>query len=433
MRHLETLLGGEYRVCVIGLGYVGLPLALEVAKYFDCCGFDVDEKRISELKNFSDSTGEVPATSLLESSLTYTNDASELDQFNFFIIAVPTPIDIFKVPDLSNLYSACSLIAPYCHSGLHVVFESTVYPGVTRGILAEYLSSKSGSVFNKDFFLGYSPERINPGDRHHKITDVIKVVSGSTPSAAEVINNMYRKIIGAGTYLTQNIEIAEGAKVIENIQRDVNIALMNELSIIFNKLGISFDDVLSAAKTKWNFLDFRPGLVGGHCIGIDPYYLMHAAQTVGYEPTLIRSARIVNESMVSEVVGRIARILLSDQCSVAVEGHKPRVAILGLSFKSNVSDLRNSKSVELTKELGRLSIDLEVIDPVVSPLEGQKAIGFPLTKNLSGSYDCIVLAVAHECFKAILAKNVLGKFLSETGTVFDIQGVVSGEFKIEEI
>lgn len=396
-------------IAVIGLGYVGLPLAVEFGKRRPVLGFDINQARIAELQSGQDHTLEVSPEELKEAAhLRFSADTAALAACNFFIVTVPTPIDVHKQPDLSPLIKASETIARVLKRGDVVVYESTVYPGATEEDCVPVLEKFSGLKFNLDFFAGYSPERINPGDKEHRVTTIKKVTSGSTPEVAELVDAIYREIITAGTHMAPSIRVAEAAKVIENTQRDVNIALINELSIIFTRLGLDTEAVLQVAGTKWNFLPFRPGLVGGHCIGVDPYYLTHKAQAVGYHPEIILAGRRLNDSMGAYVVTQLVKQMTKQR--IHMQG--ARVLIMGLAFKENCPDLRNTKVVDIVRELAEYDVKAEVFDPWVSSAEAQHEYGFgTIEQPEAGAYDAIILAVAHRQFKAMGAPAIraLGK------------------------
>ncbi|WP_323016918.1 Vi polysaccharide biosynthesis UDP-N-acetylglucosamine C-6 dehydrogenase TviB [Castellaniella sp.] len=399
----------DVRLAVVGLGYVGLPLAVEFGKQRDVLGFDINARRIDELRAGRDHTLEVSGPELAEASrLHYSSDPAELATANVFIVTVPTPIDQYKQPDLTPLERASETIGRVLKRGDTVIYESTVYPGATEEVCVPVLERTSGLKFNVDFYAGYSPERINPGDKQHRVSTIRKVTSGSTPEIAELVDALYRQIITAGTHKASSIKVAEAAKVIENTQRDVNIALINELALIFNRLGIDTLDVLQAAGTKWNFLPFRPGLVGGHCIGVDPYYLTHKAQSIGYHPEIILAGRRLNDSMGGYVVSQLIKAMTKRR--IQVQGS--HVLVMGLTFKENCPDLRNTRIVDIVRELGEYNIDVDVYDPWVEPAEAQHEYGItPVSKPTPGAYDGIILAVAHEQFAAMgaAALRALGK------------------------
>lgn len=399
----------ELKIAIIGLGYVGLPLAVEFGKQVPVVGFDIHQKRIDELKSGQDHTLEVSPEELKQAhGLSYTSNLEDLKTCSFFIVTVPTPIDQYKQPDLSPLIKASTSIGKILKKGDIVVYESTVYPGATEEVCIPELERVSGLKFNQDFFAGYSPERINPGDKLHRVTNILKITSGSTPEVAEFVDQVYNLIIEAGTHKAASIKVAEAAKVIENTQRDVNIALINELALIFNKMGIDTEEVLKAAGTKWNFLPFRPGLVGGHCIGVDPYYLTHKAQAIGYNPEIILAGRRLNDGMGAYVVTQLVKGMLKKR--IQVEGAK--VLILGLSFKENCPDIRNTRIIDIINELKEYHVNVDIHDPWVDAQEAKHEYGISLAGTLSeGVYDAVILAVAHEQFKAMGAEKIraLGK------------------------
>lgn len=394
---------------IIGLGYVGLPLAVEFGKKYPVVGFDINTIRLGELSKGNDSTLEVEERELAEAKhLTYSNSLDALKACNVFIVTVPTPINEHKQPDLTPLIKASETIGKVLKQGDIVIYESTVYPGATEEDCVPVLERVSGLTFNKDFFCGYSPERINPGDKEHRVTNILKVTSGSTPEVAETVDQLYRSIITAGTHKASSIKVAEAAKVIENTQRDVNIGLINELSLIFNKLDIDTEEVLKAAGTKWNFLPFRPGLVGGHCIGVDPYYLTHKAQSIGYHPEIILAGRRLNDGMGAYVASQLVKAMLKKR--IHVKGS--RVLVLGLTFKENCPDLRNTKVVDIIAELKDYGVSVDCYDPWINATEAQHEYGIaPVSEPDVGAYDGIVLAVAHKEFAAMGADKIraLGK------------------------
>ena len=387
----------ELKIAVIGLGYVGLPLAVEFGKKVPVVGFDIHQKRIDELKSGKDHTLEVSPEELAQSAhLTYSANLEDLKDCNFFIVTVPTPIDDFKQPDLTPLIKASTSIAKVLNKGDVVVYESTVYPGATEETCIPVLEQVSGLTFNQDFFAGYSPERINPGDKLHRVTNILKITSGSTPEVADFVDQVYNLVIEAGTHKASSIKVAEAAKVIENTQRDVNIALINELAIIFNKMGIDTEAVLEAAGTKWNFLPFRPGLVGGHCIGVDPYYLTHKAQSLGLHPEIILAARRLNDRMGEYIATQLIKEMVKKR--IQVVGSK--ILVMGLSFKENCPDIRNTKIIDMVKALKEYELDLDIYDPWVDPKEVEHEYGLtPITELQEHQYDAVVLAVAHDQFR----------------------------------
>ena len=414
--------GAKISIAVIGLGYVGLPLAVEFSKYDNVVGFDIGKARVKELNNGIDSTGEVSAQELkLAKRLTITADRHELNLCNVYIVTVPTPIDENRQPDLNPLLSACETLGGVLKKNDIVIFESTVYPGCTEEVCVPALERHSGLRFNVDFFCGYSPERINPGDKNHRLPNIKKVVSGSTTEVTTVINDLYLKVIKAGTHLASSIKVAEAAKVIENTQRDLNIALINELAIIFNLLDVDTEDVLEAASTKWNFIPFKPGLVGGHCIGVDPYYLTYKAQKVGYEPDVILAGRKVNDNMSCYVASQLVKAMTKN--NVKINGAK--VLILGLAFKENCPDIRNTKVVDLFKELADFGLDPEVFDPIVDPEEAYIEYNVQLLNEPKvDAYDAIIIAVAHDEFSQI-GVGTIRSFGKENHILYDLKYVMS--------
>ena len=386
----------QVRIAVVGLGYVGLPLAVEFGKQMPVIGFDINRARVDELKGGHDHTLEVDAAELATAAkLSFTTELTELARANFYIVTVPTPIDRYKNPDLTPLIKASETIGKVLKTGDIVVYESTVYPGATEEDCVPVLERVSGLTFNVDFFAGYSPERINPGDKAHRVSTIKKVTSGSTPEVALLVDEVYRKIIIAGTHRASSIRVAEAAKVIENTQRDVNIALINELALIFNKMGIDTEAVLEAAGTKWNFLPFRPGLVGGHCIGVDPYYLTHKAQSIGYHPEIILAGRRLNDSMGSYVVTQLVKRMMQQ----GIQVKDAKILVMGLTFKENCPDLRNTRVVDIVHELQEYHVAVDVYDPWVEVQEAQHEYSItPITELKSGAYDAVVIAVAHGQF-----------------------------------
>ena len=414
----------ELNIAVIGLGYVGLPLAVEFSKKFPVLGFDLSSKRIKELNNKIDRTNELSQEELEralsdDGNLELSSSESDLCSSNFLIVTVPTPIDEFKVPDLSLIISACEMIGDNLNKNDIVIFESTVFPGATEEICMPILESRSGLKFNKDFFCGYSPERINPGDKEHTISSIVKVTSGSSPAAAEFINKVYSEIISAGTFLATSIKVAEAAKVIENIQRDVNIALANELAILFERMNISTKDVLQAAGTKWNFLKFKPGLVGGHCIGVDPYYMTYKANSLGLNPQLILAGRRINDGMPEFVAAQIIKSMISS--NINVKGSK--LLVLGITFKENCPDIRNTKVLNLVDELVDYGCEIDVADPQADHQEVLSNYGIKLLSNNIdynfSKYDFIIYAVDHTEF------NKLKFSESDNNKIYDITSTLS--------
>jgi UDP-N-acetyl-D-galactosamine dehydrogenase len=408
------------RIGVVGLGYVGLPLAVEFGKFYETVGFDVKPERIKELESGRDSTLEVSSPELKSTTkLTFTGSVNGIRHCNVYVVTVPTPVDEFKRPELSPLERSSESVGQVLKKGDIVVYESTVYPGCTEEVCVPILEMVSGLKFNKDFFVGYSPERINPGDKLHRLTTIKKVTSGSTPEAADFVDGLYGSIVTAGTHKASSIRVAEAAKVIENTQRDVNIALINELAMIFNKLGIDTEEVLEAAGSKWNFLPFRPGLVGGHCIGVDPYYLTHKAQEIGYHPEMILAGRRLNDNMGGYVAAEVVRLMNLNRIHVAGS----RILVMGLTFKENCPDLRNSKVVDVVRELETYSAEVDVYDPWVSRLEARHEYGItPIRTPKRGQYDAIVAAVAHDEFKK-LGIDAVRKFGRKSHVVYDIKYV----------
>ncbi|MDB4521879.1 Vi polysaccharide biosynthesis UDP-N-acetylglucosamine C-6 dehydrogenase TviB [Gammaproteobacteria bacterium] len=411
-------------IAVIGLGYVGLPLAVEFGKQINTIGYDIDDNRIKELAAGHDKTLEVDEEGLKSASkLRYTANAEDLIEANIFIVTVPTPIDRHKNPDLTPLRKASELIGRYLTADDIVIYESTVYPGATEEVCVPILAELSGLEFNRDFFVGYSPERINPGDKEHGVTSIQKVTSGSTPATADFVDDLYKSIITAGTYKASSVKVAEAAKVIENTQRDVNIALINELAMIFNRMNIDTEEVLKAAGTKWNFLPFRPGLVGGHCIGVDPYYLTHKAIEIGYHPEMILAGRRINDDMGSYVVDRVTRIMTQNRIHIV----DSKILILGLTFKENCPDLRNTRVIDIINSFTDQHANVDVYDPWVDADEANEVYGFkPLSEPVENSYDAIVLAVSHQEF-IDLGMDAIRKFGKPEHVLFDIKYMFPAE------
>jgi len=420
----------DIRIAVIGLGYVGLPLAAEFAKKYFTVGFDINGERIKEIEKGFDKTSEIESVdlekvlvkSISEKGLFVTDNIKELQKSNYYIVTVPTPIDKNNKPDLTPLYKASELIGKFLKKGDIVIYESTVYPGVTEDECAPILEKISGLTFNADFFCGYSPERINPGDKEHTVTNIKKVTSGSTPAIAKKIDELYKSIIIAGTHLAPSIKVAEAAKVIENSQRDINIAFINELSKIFNKMGIRTSDVLEAAETKWNFLKFKPGLVGGHCIGVDPYYLAQKAQELGYHPEIILSGRRMNDSMGDYVAMEVIRLMIKKD--LRVKGAK--ILIMGVTFKENCPDIRNSRVVDIIRVLESFEAKVTILDPYADPEEVKQSTGKVSVRSIQGvdkNYDAIILAVAHKPF----VQMDLSKLKKEQSVIYDIKGILPHE------
>ena len=406
------------RIGVVGLGYVGLPLAVEFGKHFDTVGFDVKAARVAELRAGEDSTLEASPQELAAAKrLSFTTELKDLKTCRAYIVTVPTPIDEYKRPDLSPLIGASTSVGKVLKKGDVVIFESTVYPGCTEEVCVPILERESGLKFNRQFSIGYSPERINPGDKEHRLTTIKKITSGSTPEAAEFVDALYRCIITAGTHRASSIKVAEAAKVIENTQRDVNIALINELALIFARLGIDTEEVLQAAGSKWNFLPFRPGLVGGHCIGVDPYYLTHKAQEIGYHPEMILAGRRLNDSMPVYVAGEIIKLMTRNRIHVK----DARILVLGITFKENCPDIRNSKVIDVIRELEKYGAKIDVHDPWADAADCKHEYGIKLTRTLDRvAYDAAVIAVAHREFKQ-LGADAVRKLCRKNHVIYDIK------------
>ena len=403
---------------IIGLGYVGLPLAVEFGKKYPTIGFDINTQRIAELKTGVDRTLETSTEELTQATqLNFTATANDLAHCNIYIVTVPTPINEYKQPDLTPLEKASALLGQVIKQNDIVIYESTVYPGATEEICVPILEHHSGLTFNTDFFVGYSPERINPGDKEHRVTNILKITAGSTPATADKVDALYNSIITAGTHKASSIKVAEAAKVIENTQRDVNIALINELAILFNKLNIDTEEVLLAAGTKWNFLPFRPGLVGGHCIGVDPYYLTHKAQAVGYNPEIILAGRRLNDNMGSYIVSQVIKLMLKKRLHI----NNANILIMGLTFKENCPDIRNTRVIDIINELKSYGANVDIYDPWVDPKETEHEYGItPIEKPQANTYDAIILAVKHKQFIAMGEQQIkaLGK---ENHVLYDIK------------
>jgi len=406
------------KIAIIGLGYVGLPLAVEFGKKYPTIGFDINVKRVEELKQGHDFTLEVSSDELADSAfISYSCDVEALAKSNLYIVTVPTPIDEYKQPDLTPLVKASQMLAEVISKGDIVIYESTVYPGATEDVCIPQIEQNSGLVFNQDFFAGYSPERINPGDKDHRVTNILKVTSGSTTEIADFVDSLYSSIITAGTYKASSIQVAEAAKVIENTQRDLNIALINELAVIFNKLNIDTEEVLNAAGTKWNFLPFRPGLVGGHCIGVDPYYLTHKAQAIGYNPEVILAGRRINDSMGEYVVSQLVKTMIKRKLPV----NGANVLVMGLTFKENCPDVRNTKVVDILTELAEYDTNVDVHDPWVNPSEAKHEYGVELIEQpKNGHYDAVIFAVAHKEFKA-LSNDDIKRLMQPEHVIYDLK------------
>lgn len=414
----------ETKIAIIGLGYVGLPLAVEFAKKIPVLGFDVNKSRVEELRSGHDSTLEVNKEELFEAKyLSYSSNIDDLKESNVYIVTVPTPIDKHKKPDLTPLEKASEMLGGVISKGDVIIYESTVFPGATEDVCIPLVEKKSGLTFNKDFYAGYSPERINPGDKEHRVSTILKITSGSTPEVADYVDELYKSIITAGTHKASSLKVAEAAKVIENVQRDVNIALINELSLIFARLDIDTLDVLEAAGTKWNFLPFRPGLVGGHCIGVDPYYLVHKAQETGFEPSIIPASRYTNEYMATHIIQEVIKLMSQKRISIV----DANILIMGLSFKEDCPDLRNTKVVDLISELAPYNANIDVYDPWVSSDDAKKEYDLELVKEPEkGHYDAIIIAVSHKQFKEMGAEGIsaLGK---NNHVLYDIKYILPSD------
>jgi UDP-N-acetyl-D-galactosamine dehydrogenase len=410
------------KIAIVGLGYVGLPLAVAFGRKRDTLGFDINADRIRQLEAGQDATGEVSSEELASASrLVLSSDPADLAACNTFVVTVPTPIDAHKRPDLAPLIGASRMIGRHLKKGSLVIYESTVYPGATEEDCVPVLEAESGLRFNEDFFVGYSPERINPGDRQRRLEDIRKVTSGSTPEVADVVDNLYREIVRAGTYKASSIKVAEAAKIIENTQRDVNIALINEFALIFNKMGIDTEEVLLAAETKWNFLSFRPGLVGGHCIGVDPYYLTHKAESLDYHPDILMAARRLNDGMGAYV----GQKLVLEMARRGMLVREARILLMGFAFKENCPDLRNTRVVDVYRELTGYGADVAIWDPWVDAAEAFQEYGVQVAseKPAQGTFDAVVLAVAHDEFRNLGADGVRA-LLREKGIVYDLKYVL---------
>jgi UDP-N-acetyl-D-galactosamine dehydrogenase len=416
---MKTPHNNDLLIAMIGLGYVGLPLAVEFGKMIPTIGFDINPARVKELEDGHDSTLEVDSENMQSATqLSYTSNSADIASANFFIITVPTPVDNYNNPDLTPLEKASETVGKRLKKGDYVVYESTVYPGATEEVCVPVLEKQSGLTYNKDFYVGYSPERINPGDKEHTVTKIKKVVSGSTPEAAAFINTVYQTVISAGTYLASSIKVAEAAKVIENTQRDVNIALINELSRLFNLLEIDTWEVLKAAGTKWNFLNFTPGLVGGHCIGVDPYYLTYKAEEIGYKPEIILAGRRINDGMGKYVASECIKLMVRKGASLK----GGRALILGITFKENCPDIRNTKVIDIYSELKSYNLEVDVFDPWANAKEVMDEFAIPLKESFTNEkYDLIVAAVAHEEIKSF---DFSGQ-MNEPCVVYDVKNILS--------
>jgi len=409
------------RIAVVGLGYVGLPLAVEFGRRFPTLGFDIDTYRIDELKRGIDRSLEVEAEELRRAErLSYTSESADLAHCNIFVVTVPTPIDKNKRPDLSPLVSASRTVGKVLARGDIVIYESTVYPGATEEVCIPVLEQESGLVYNRDFYAGYSPERINPGHKSHRVTNIVKVTSGSTPEVADFVDRLYRSVIEAGTHKASSIKVAEAAKVIENTQRDVNIALINELAVLFHRLGLDTQEVLEAAGSKWNFLPFRPGLVGGHCIGVDPYYLTHKAQEAGHHPEIILAGRRINDSMGEYVVARVVKLMNQRRLHVC----QSNILILGVTFKENCPDIRNTRVIDMIQELQTYHANVEVYDPWAHSDETKQELGVDLLESPpKGRYDAIIVATAHDQFRK-MGVNGIRALGTPNAVLFDVKGIL---------
>ncbi|MES9825636.1 MAG: Vi polysaccharide biosynthesis UDP-N-acetylglucosamine C-6 dehydrogenase TviB [Candidatus Thiodiazotropha endolucinida] len=415
---------GKVHIGVLGLGYVGLPLAVEFGKKYPTIGLDINDARVAELKSGQDSSLEVDPEELRKVPyLSYTSNLDDLKPCNIYIVTVPTPINEHKQPDLSPLIGASHALGKVLKKGDIAIFESTVYPGATEEVCVPIMEADSGLKFNQDFYVGYSPERINPGDKEHRLPTIKKVTSGSTPEVTDFVDELYRSIITAGTHKASSIKIAEAAKVIENTQRDVNIALINELALIFNRLGIDTLEVLEAAGSKWNFLPFRPGLVGGHCIGVDPYYLTHKAQSIGYQPEIILAGRRLNDGMGAYVVHSVVKMMMKR----GIASNNSRVLVLGLTFKENCPDLRNTRVVDIVSEFEDYGAQVDVYDPWVSQVEAEEEYGLrPISEIKEGQYDAVILAVAHREFQQMGVEKIR-TLCKENGVLFDVKNVLPAD------
>ena len=418
----NDLLAKHAKIGLIGLGYVGLPIALEFAKYFSVIGFDISETKVNKMKQGVDPSGEMESEAFINKNISFHHEAEILDDVRFFIVAVPTPIDEFNQPNLKALKSATKTVGQHLKPGDYVVFESTVYPGCTEEVCVPILEEESGLQFNRDFKVGYSPERINPGDKVNTIDKIVKIVSGSDEESCRIIAEVYGLIIKAGIHQATSMKVAEAAKIVENTQRDVNIALMNELSMIFDKAGINTFEVLQAAGTKWNFLNFYPGLVGGHCIGVDPYYLIHRSIRLGHNPILISAGRSVNDSMPA----RIAMRIMDELRTKGVKPKEAKVLVQGITFKENVSDVRNSKAAQLIQELDQYCAQVDVVDPHADPREVRHEYNLELKPNLADNYDVVVLAVSHNEYQDT-DEAFYQSITNDQAIFFDVKGMKRGQ------
>lgn len=420
----DQLISKEKKLCVMGMGYVGLPIALSFSNALDVIGFDINKEKINNLKSGMDTTGEIAEGALENCNVCFTAEEEKLEEASFFIIAVPTPIDDNKMPDLFPLISASTLVSKHMKQGSVVVYESTVYPGLTEEVCVPILEKDSGLVYKKDFKVGYSPERINPGDKVHRLENIVKIVSGCDDETRELVANVYELVVKAGVHRAESIMVAEAAKVIENSQRDINIAFMNELSIIFSKMGINTKAVLKAASTKWNFLDFKPGLVGGHCIGIDPYYLTYQAQKLGYHSEVILAGRRINDNMGQYIAGCMVKKMI--ECDINVKGAK--IGIWGFTFKENCPDIRNTKVIDIVKELAEYQVSSVLVDPMADALEAQALYRVDIINPEQveeGSMDGIIVAVSHKIFYDYLPEDWSKYYKKEIShkVLADIKGI----------
>lgn len=420
----EQIINKQTKISVIGLGYVGLPIAIEFSKHVPVIGFDIKEDRIELMKKGKDPSNELPDEAFVDANVEFTTNPEKLKQANFHVVAVPTPIDEHNFPDLRPLLGACTTVGKILKKGDYVVFESTVYPGCTEEDCVPVLEKESGLKFPEDFKIGFSPERINPGDKVNTLTTITKITSGCDAESAENIAKVYEMIIKAGVHRAASIKVAEAAKIIENTQRDVNIALMNELSILFNKLGINTFEVLEAAGTKWNFLKFFPGLVGGHCIGVDPYYLVHKAKEIGYHTQIITAGRFVNDSMGGYVAKQTVKKIAQEDKNI----RNARVLVMGITFKEDVSDIRNSKVVDLIRELQSYRVIVDVIDPHASPEEVKEEYDIELAKKIGKNYDAVIVAVNHKEYKD-LNESYFKELCPERGVFIDVKGIFREKIK----
>ncbi len=429
MKKVKNSIGEKPSIGIVGLGYVGLPLALEFSKIYQTIGFDTNKNRINQLKNGKDKTNEIEKKHLSRKNLLFTSDIKNLSKCNTYIITVPTPLTKDKKPDLSFLEKASEMVGKYLKKHDVVIFESTVYPGVTEDICMPILEKISGLKLNKDFFGGYSPERINPGDKKHRLRNIKKVTSGSTKKSAKYIDNLYKSIIKAGTFMAEDIRTAEAAKVIENTQRDINIALMNEFSMVFNKMGLNTHSVIEAARTKWNFLPFEPGLVGGHCIGIDPYYLAHKSILSGHRPEMILSGRKINDSMSFFVSKKIISLMRSKKIEIKMS----KILILGFSFKENCPDHRNTKVFDLYQSILKKASKVDIYDPLIDYADAKKAYKASFIKKIPKNfYDAIVIAVPHSSFLK-LGKNSFKEYLKTNHLIFDLKNLFKNKTNINRL